>query len=138
MMRNSLSLDEFSSENETRNFCFHCKYQGVSLNKIFADAETCRNRPFAVSHSRGTKPPRWRTKVVLGQNKQKTYIILNGNFLCLSCPSATFALQHGGFVPPEWLTEKGLFNSTLSFSLFSIVVSSIAFTKRTILQQESH
>ena len=31
----------------------------------------------------------------------KTGIILNGNFLCLSCPSATFALQHGGFVTGE-------------------------------------
>ena len=32
----------------------------------------------------------------------------NGNFLCLSCLSATFALQHGGFVPREWLAAKGL------------------------------
>ena len=62
------------------------------------------NRLFAASHSRGTNPPFWRAKVALGQDKQKTYyIILNGNFLCLSCPSATFALQHGGFVPREWL-----------------------------------
>ena len=34
-------------------------------------------------------------------NKRHTGIILNGNFLCWSCPSATFALQHGGFVPCE-------------------------------------
>ena len=27
------------------------------------------------------------------KTKQKTYIILNDNFLCLSCPSATFALS---------------------------------------------
>ena len=27
---------------------------------------------------------------------------------CLSCRSATFALQQGGFVPREWLAEKGL------------------------------
>ena len=27
---------------------------------------------------------------------------------CLSCPSATFALQRGGFVPREWLAAKGL------------------------------
>ena len=67
------------------------------------------NRLFAASHSRGTKPPRWRAKVALGQDKQKTYfIILNGNFLGLSCPSATFALQNGGFVPREWLAAKGL------------------------------
>ena len=26
---------------------------------------------------------------------------------CLSCPSATFALQRGGFVPGEWLAAKG-------------------------------
>ena len=67
------------------------------------------NRPFAASHSRGTKLLCWRAKVTLGQDKQKTYIIWNGNFLCLSCPSATFALQHGNFVPREWLAAKGLF-----------------------------
>ena len=47
-----------------------------------------KNRPFAAGHSRGTKPPCWRANVALGQDKQKTYIILNGNFLRLSCPSA--------------------------------------------------
>ena len=26
---------------------------------------------------------------------------------CLSCSSATFALQRGGFVPREWLAAKG-------------------------------
>ena len=26
---------------------------------------------------------------------------------CLHCPSATFALQYGGFVPREWLAAKG-------------------------------
>ena len=40
----------------------------------------------------------------------KTYII-NGNFLCLSCPSATFSLQHGSFVPHEWLATKGLLHA---------------------------
>ena len=65
------------------------------------------NRPFADSHSRVTKPPRWRAKVALGQDKQKTYVIWNGNFLCLSCPSATFPFQHGGFVPREWLAAEG-------------------------------
>ena len=45
----------------------------------------------------------------LGQDKQKAYIILTGNFLCLSCPSTTFSLQHGNFVPREWLPAKGLF-----------------------------
>ena len=64
------------------------------------------NRPFAASHSCGAKPPCWRATVVLGHDKQKAYIILNDNFLCLSCPSVTFALQHGGFVPQ--LATKGL------------------------------
>ena len=29
-------------------------------------------------------------------------------FVAGFCPSATFALQHGGFVPREWLAAKGL------------------------------
>ena len=36
---------------------------------------------------------RWRAKVAL---------------FCLSCPSATFALQHGGLVARECLAAKGL------------------------------
>ena len=36
------------------------------------------------------------------KTKQKTYIILNDNFLCLSCPSATLALQQSGFVPQNF------------------------------------
>ena len=66
------------------------------------------DRPFTAFHSRGAKPPCWDAKVALGQDKQKACIILNGNFLCLSCPSATFASQHGGFVPREWKAAKGL------------------------------
>ena len=33
----------------------------------------------------------------------------------LSCPSATFALQHGGFVPREWLAAKGLLLESFRF-----------------------
>ena len=66
------------------------------------------DRPFAAFHSRGAKPPCWDVKVALGQDQQQAYIILNGNFLCLSCTSATFASQHGGFVPREWKAAKGL------------------------------
>ena len=73
------------------------------------------DRPFAAFHSRGAKPPCWEAKVALGQDQQKAYIILNGNFLCLSCPSATFASQHGGFVPREWHAScKGLIKTTQS------------------------
>ena len=32
---------------------------------------------------------------------------------CLSCPSATFAFQRGGFVPHEWLAAKGLLGTVL-------------------------
>ena len=66
------------------------------------------NRPFAACHSRSTKSPCRDAKVALGQDQQKAYIILNGNFLCLSCPSATFASRHGGFVPREWQAAKDL------------------------------
>ena len=57
------------------------------------------NRPFTASHSRGTKQPRWRAKVALGPDKQKTYIILNVNFLVCLVPvrlllSKTAVLYH--------------------------------------------
>ena len=78
------------------------------------------NRPFAASHSHGTKPLCWRAKVTLGQDKQKTYIILNGRFLCLSCPSVTFAREQSSFVPCEWLAPKGLMHI---LSLFLILAN---------------
>ena len=67
------------------------------------------NRPFAASHSRSTKPPCWRTKVALGQDKQRKLPFKIMYVFCLFCPSATFALQRGGSVPREWLTAKDLF-----------------------------
>ena len=66
------------------------------------------NRPFAASHSRGTKPPCWRTKVALGQDKQRKLQFRIMYVPCLSCLSAAFALQRGGFVLREWLAAKGL------------------------------
>ena len=39
------------------------------------------------------------------------------NFLCLSCPIATFGLRHGGFVRRERLAAKGL----LAMSFFSLL-----------------
>ena len=39
--------------------------------------------------------------------------------LCLSSPSATFALQHGGYVPREWLVAKCYFDGwRLNFGAF--------------------
>ena len=41
------------------------------------------NRPFAASHSCGTKPPCWRAKVALGQDKQRNYHLkLCMSFVC--------------------------------------------------------
>ena len=66
------------------------------------------NRPFAATHSRGTKPPCWRGKVALGKDKQRKLPFQIMYVFCLSCPSATFAFQHSGFIPREWLAAKGL------------------------------
>ena len=51
----------------------------------------------------------WRAKVALGQDKQRKLPFQIMYVFCLSCPSATFALQRGGFVPREWLAARGLF-----------------------------
>ena len=54
----------------------------------------------------------WRAKVALGQDKQRKLPFQIMYVFCLSCPSATFALQRGGFVPREWLAAKGLLLTT--------------------------
>ena len=59
------------------------------------------NRPFAACHSPDTKSPCWDANVALGQTK---IMYAFGWY----CPSATFASQHGGFVPREWHAVKGL------------------------------
>ena len=84
------------------------KVTTINFHWLIDQYQSIKNRPFAACHSRSTKPPHWRAKVVLGQDKQKTCIIWNGNFLCLSCLTATFALQHGGFLPCEWQAAKVL------------------------------
>ena len=83
------------------------------------------SRLVAASHSRGTKPPCWRANVALRQDKQKANIILDNNCLCLSCPSVTFALQHGGFVPREWLAAKGLLAMIFFSQLFLVTVPEV-------------
>ena len=55
------------------------------------------NRPFAAYSHMVQKPPCWDARDALGQDKQRTYIIYNGNLLCLFCPRAFLASQHGGF-----------------------------------------
>ena len=69
---------------------------------------TFRIRPFAACHSRGSKPPCWRAKLALGQDKQRKLPFKIMYVFCLSFPSATSALQRGGFVPREWLAATGL------------------------------
>ena len=94
------------------------------------------NRPFAASHSRGTKPPCWRANVALGQDKQRKLPFQIVYVFCLSCPSTTFALQRGGFVPREWLewtacckgpidslTRRKLMQRKLSKKSFSLDVT---------------
>ena len=65
------------------------------------------NRPFAAYHSRGRKPPWWEAKVTLGQDKQRKLPFKIMYAFCWSCPSATFASQHGGFVPHVCQAAKG-------------------------------
>ena len=79
---------------------------------------TSQDRPFAASHSRGTKPPCWRAKVELGQDKQGKLPFKIMYVFCLSCPSANFALQRGGFVPRKWLAAKGLLCAKFSMCKF--------------------
>ena len=66
-------------------------------------------RPFAASHSRGTKPSCERVKVALGQDKQGKlpFTCKIMYVFCSSCPSA-FALRRGDFVPRQWQDAKGL------------------------------
>ena len=79
------------------------KYLATILTSISKN-----NRPFAASHSRRTKRPYWRAKEALGQDKQRKLLFKIMYAFCLSCLSAFFALQHGGFVPRERLAAKGL------------------------------
>ena len=53
------------------------------------------------NHHTGEQKSRWVDK----QRKLPFKIMY---VFCLSCPSATFALQRGGFAPREWLDAKGL------------------------------
>ena len=43
--------------------------------------------------------------MALGQDKQRK-LPFKIKYAFMSCPSATFALQHGGFVAPEWLAQR--------------------------------
>lgn len=72
------------------------------LKSRFFCFKVCRaysNGPLQLSHSRDTKPPHWRAKVALGHDKQRKLRFKILYVFCFSCPSATYALQQGGFVP---------------------------------------
>ena len=68
------------------------------------------NRPFAASHSRGTKPPCWRGADVdrTGTRQVKENTIKIKYASRLSFPSETFSLE--GFIPLKWLSAKSLLN----------------------------
>ena len=90
--------------------------------------------PFAASHLRGTKLPCWRAKVALGRDKQRKSPFKIMLAFCLSCPSATFALQHGS----EWLAAKGLIwkeNSVQKDLPHFLYICSKLFLKLIILPQ---
>ena len=69
------------------------------------------NRSLAASHSRDTKPPCYSRHFLQKSHWDKTN---KGNYHLKLYMSfiVTFALQHGSFVPGEWLAAKG---SCLSF-----------------------
>ena len=53
--------------------------------------------------------PRYRAVNINKKITISNYVCLT----CLSCPSATFALQSDGFVPREWLATKRLATKSL-------------------------
>ena len=85
--------------------------------------------PFAACHSRSTKPPCWRAKVALGQDKQRKLPFKIMGAFCLTCPSG---LQHGGFVPREWLAAKGLLSVTCSQYNLDNLKNLISYTNQKV------
>ena len=59
-------------------------------------------------------------KVALGQDKQRKLPFKIMYEFCWSCPSVTFASQHGGFVPREWQAAKGLSANGLQKALCTL------------------
>ena len=55
----------------------------------------------------------------MGQDKQRklSFKINVCLLFVFNCLSATFALQHGGFAPREWLATKGLFTEVSIYLL---------------------
>ena len=63
-------------------------------SRIIFDPWIGPNRPFAANHSRGTKPPCWRVKVALGQDKQRKLITIS------HCLCVLFVLSQCDFCSP--------------------------------------
>ena len=70
------------------------KTTGKQTSDLFFGVRLCRHLS---SDSRGTKPLFWRARDALGQHTLKGLIIKDGNFLCLSSPSAILTKSHCGF-----------------------------------------
>ena len=93
-------------------FWFVYEITFFKLSRLYCEQVT-DNRPCS-------QPFTWYKTALLettGTCQTKGIIILNGNFLCLSCPSSTFALQHGGFVLREWQAAKGPIDCLLTMFL---------------------
>ena len=64
------------------------------------------------SRDRVSRLPPWTLLMPVWIFKKKKLPFQIMYAFCWSCPSATFASQHGGFVPREWQATKGLFETT--------------------------
>ena len=97
--------------NSPRELLFSARlYHAVHIKRMRGRTNTSSyRRPFAASHSRGTKPSCEKVKVALGQDKQRKlpFTCKIMYVFCSSCPSA-FALRRGDFVPRQWQAAKGL------------------------------
>ena len=76
--------------------------------RLCSDTSSVKNRPFAASHSRGTKPPCWRAKKSHWNKTNKLDKLVS--FVCHATVRHLLSSgQHGGFAPREWLAAKSLF-----------------------------
>ena len=98
------------------------KTTGKQTSYLFFGVRLCRHLS---SDSRGTKPLFWRARDALGQDTLKGLIIKDGNFLCLSSPSAILTQSHYGFFCTTWVAScKGLIKFMNAFKTSRLVFPS--------------
>ena len=64
------------------------------------------------------KPPWWRAKIALGQDKQRRLPFKIIHAFCLFCAGETFPLQHRGFVPRNGQLQRAYYRTVRIFKLF--------------------